>query len=418
MYPVKLSSAVLIFLVAVSGCTAEETRQSIQVERVPDTVSTDDLVEGGNRFALELYLEACEGDQAENIFFSPFSISSALAMTYTAARGETAGEMEEVLHFGLSPGMVGRGFRTLMDEMSSGDLSGAESGEPFTLTIANGLWVKEGFQLLEEYRQSVAEYFDAAVENLDFSGDPEGSRQTINRWVAERTLDRIQDLIPPGILGEDTRVVLTNAVYFKASWDKPFDENATSDGRFLLADGSAVVVPMMNQTEFFRYCSLEGCRAVELFYAGGDASMLIVLPDGDIQEFQDDLDVAGLERIRESMSSVNLSLTMPRFEFTATMQLSGMLQSMGMETAFSGDADLSGFTGTKDLYISEVIHKAFVKVDEAGTEAAAATAVMVNIISMPPPPEEMNINRPFMFFIMDGETGTIVFMGRVMDPAG
>lgn len=418
MYPVKLSLAVLIFLVAVSGCSAEETRQSIQVERVPDTVSTEELVEGGNRFALELYLKACEGDQAENIFFSPFSISSALAMTYIAARGETADEMEEVLHFGLSPGMVGRGFRSLMNEMSSGDLSGAESGEPFTLAIANGLWVKEGFQLLDEYRQSVAESFDAAVENLDFSGNPEGSRQTINRWVAERTLDRIQDLIPPGILGEETRVVLTNAVYFKASWDKPFDENATSDGRFLLADGSAVVVPMMNQTEFFRYASFEGCRAVELFYAGGDASMLIILPDGDIQEFQDDLDVTGLERIMENMSPVNLSLTMPRFEFTATMQLSGMLQSMGMEAAFSGGADLSGFTGIPDLYISEVIHKAFVKVDEAGTEAAAATAVMVNITSMPPPPEEMNINRPFMFFIMDGETGSIVFMGRVMDPTG
>lgn len=418
MEPLKLSMAVLVVLAAASGCSAEETRQSAQVERVPDTVSTEALVQGNNSFALDLYLEACEGDQDENIFFSPFSISSALAMTYTAARGETAGEMAEVLHFGLSPGMVGRAFRPLMEQMSSGDLSGAESGEPFTLTIANGLWVREGFQLLEEYRETVAEYFDAAVENLDFSGDPEGSRQTINRWVAERTLDRIKDLIPPGILGEDTRVVLTNAVYFKASWDKPFNEDATSDGRFLLADGGAVVVPMMNQTEFFRYCSLEGCRAVELFYAGGNASMLIVLPDGDIREFQEDLDIAGLERIRGSMSPVNLSLAMPRFEFTATMQLGGMLQSMGMESAFSGDADLSGFTGIPDLYISEVIHKAFVKVDEAGTEAAAATAVMVNVTSMPPPPEELNINRPFMFFIMDGETGSIVFMGRVMDPAG
>lgn len=418
MDPLKTSLAALIFLAAVSGCSAEETRQTFQVERVPDSVWTYELAEGNNRFALNLYLEVCEGDQDGNIFFSPLSISSALAMTYAAARGETAAEMEEVLHFGASPGTVGEGFRPLMEEMSSGDLSGAQSGEPFTLTIANGLWVKEGYQLLEEYRESVAEYFDAAVENLDFSGDPEGSRQTINRWVAERTLDRIKDLIPPGILGEETRVVLTNAVYFKASWDKPFNDNATSDGRFLLADGSAVVVPMMNQTDFFRYGSIDGCKAVELFYAGGDASMLIVLPEGDIREFQEDLDPAGLERIRESMSNVNLRLTMPRFEFTATMQLSGILQSMGMETAFSGHADLSGFTGVPDLYISDVIHKAFVKVDEAGTEAAAATAVMVNVTSMPPPPEEMNIDRPFMFFIMDGETGSIVFMGRVMDPSG
>jgi serpin B len=407
---------VMILMAVASGCSAEDTLPSPQVQPLPEDISTSTISRGNNQFALELYGAVSSEGGSGNIFFSPLSISSALAMTYSGARGQTAEEMNDVLHYGLSPENVGRAYGPFMDALGTGESTGEGSSEPFTLSIANGLWVQDGFQLLEEYRQEVTRYFDAALENLDFQSDAEGARQTINEWVAEKTMDRITDLVPPGILTPDTRVVLTNAVYFKASWDKPFEESLTRDGPFRLADGPAVQVPMMRQTEFFDYVSTEGCSAVELVYAGGGASMLILLPDGDIDEFQTDLDAALLETIRNRMSRVNISLTMPRFEFSATLQLGGTLSSMGMPTAFDGGADFSGFTGYPDLFISEVMHKAFVKVDEAGTEAAAATAVVMNITAMPPPPVEMNVNRPFLFFIMDRETDAIVFMGRVMDP--
>ncbi|MBN2587719.1 MAG: serpin family protein [Candidatus Fermentibacteraceae bacterium] len=412
-----LSSMVLMMMAVVSGCSAEETQPSPQARPVPEEVSHPSIARGINQFALDLYGTVCADDGSGNIFFSPLSISSALAMTYAGAGGQTALEMNDVLHYGLSPENVGRAFQPFIEALGTGEETGGGSREPFTLSIANGLWVQEGFQLLEDYRRQVALYFDAALENLDFQGDPEGSRRTINDWVADKTMDRILDLIPPGILGPDTRVVLTNAVYFKASWDKPFEEALTSEGRFLVADGSTVEVPMMRQTEFFDYVSTEGCSAVELLYSGGGASMLILLPDGDIDVFQQDLDADVLETIRNRMSRVNLFITMPKFEFAGTMQLGGVLGSMGMETAFGGGADFSGFTGSPDLYISEVMHKAFVKVDESGTEAAAATAVVMNLTAMPEPPVEMNINRPFLFFIFDRETDAIIFMGRVMDPA-
>lgn len=405
-------------LSASSGCSSETVPpapEPLPVEQGP--FGGEGVSQGNNRFAMELYGMACQADQTSNIFFSPLSISSALAMTYAGARGQTAEEMNDVLHFGTEPGDIGEEFAVLLGSMSSGTLQGADSGEPFTLSIANGLWVADGFALLPSYVQEMQSRFDAAVENLDFIGAPEASRETINGWIADKTLDRITNLIPSGMLDQETRVVLTNAVYFKASWDKPFEEAVTSDGRFMLADGSATVVPMMTQTEFFDYVSTEGCSAVELPYAGGGASMLILLPDGDIESFQQDLDTGKLTTIRSRMSRVNILLTMPRFEFTRSMQLGQILREMGMEMPFQGSADFSGITGQPNLYISEVMHKAFVKVDEEGTEAAAATAVIMNITAMPPPPVEMTVNRPFIFLIIDEQTGSIVFMGRVMDPS-
>ncbi|MCD4706239.1 MAG: serpin family protein [Candidatus Sabulitectum sp.] len=405
------------FLAAVSGCLAEENLTVPEIQSISDEQAADILIRGNNEFALDLYTEICDMPEAGNIFFSPYSISSALGMTYSGARGQTALDMAEALHFTLPANGINRAFHSITETLNSGSLHGAESGEPFTLAISNGLWVQNGFKLLDEFVAEVTRYYSASVENLDFSNDAEGSREIINDWVAESTMDKILNLIPSGVLGADTRVVLTNAVYFKASWRHPFNEHATSDSRFILTDGSAVSVPTMTQTEHFNYASTEGCSAVELGYTGGNSSMLIILPDGDMQEFQHNFNADMLETIRGGLSSRNVHLSMPRFEFTKSIGLSDILSSLGMESAFGSYADFSGFTGNRDLYISEVLHKAFVKVDEEGTEAAAATAVVMNLLCMPETPLEMTINRPFVFIILDRTTGSIIFIGRVMDPS-
>ncbi len=400
-------------LTVVSGCSAGDNL----VTPVSDEQAVAALVRGNNEFALDLYREVCDMEESDNVFFSPYSISSALGMTFFGAGGQTAVDMAEVLHFTLPAESVNRAFHLITETLGSGTLPGAESGEQFTLAISNGLWVQDGFKLLDSFVTEVTGCYAASVENLDFSGDAEGSREIINSRVAESTMDKILNLIPTGVLGPDTRVVLTNAVYFKASWNHPFDRHATSDASFTLTGGAVVTVPMMTQTEYFNYASAEGWSAVSLDYVGGDVSMLIILPDGDIQELQQNLSADMLETIRGELSSQNVHLSMPGFEFTKSIGLSDILSSLGMESAFGSGADFSGFTGNRDLFISDVVHKAFVKVDEDGTEAAAATAVVMKLLCMPEPPVEMNINRPFVFLILDETTGSIVFMGRVMDPS-
>jgi serpin B len=413
----NLSKMAVILLATGSSCSADENLAVPEVQSVPDADAVQELVQGNNEFAMDLFEKACGSQESDNIFLSPYSISSALGMTYAGARGQTAAEMAGVLNFTLPVEAINRAFYSLTEALSSDERSSSDSGDSFTLSISNGLWVEAGFTLLDEYVAEVTRYYSAAVRNLDFINDSEGSRETINDWVAERTLNRIQDLIPPGALNEDTRVVLTNAVYFKASWSKPFDERSTADAPFDLSGGSTIEVPMMNQTGFFNYVATEGCRAVELDYAAGNASMLILLPDGDIEEFQQGFSADMLQTIRRRLSSCNVTLSMPKFEFSRSMQLSQLLRGLGMESAFESGADFSGFTGNPDLFISEVLHKAFVKVDEAGTEAAAATAVIMALTAIPQQPVQMIIDSPFMFFILDRESGSILFMGRVMDPS-
>ncbi|MCK5785345.1 MAG: serpin family protein [Candidatus Sabulitectum sp.] len=413
----KILTGLLITAAAVlvipSGCFAEKSAET----QLTDAEAAISFVKGNNEFAFDLYMELCSVEETENVFFSPYSISAALGMTYSGAQGETALDMAETLHFGTPHSVTGRLFQSITEALTSGSLAHRESVEPFKLAISNGLWVQNGYALLDSFVSEVTGSYNASVENLDFAGNSEGSREVINSRVAESTMERILDLIPPGVLGADTRLVLTNAVYFKASWSKPFSEYATYHGDFFLADGSTVNVPVMTQTEHFSYAAGEGYSAVSMDYAGGSASMLIILPDGDLREFESSFDLTELEAIKESLSSQNIHISMPGFEFSKGIGLSEILSSLGMRSAFGNNADFSGITGNRDLYISDVVHKAFVKVDEEGTEAAAATAVVMSLHSIPESPVEMDINRPFFFLIQDNATGSIVFMGRVMNPA-
>jgi serpin B len=384
-------------------------------------VSADDidsLVSGNDEFAFDLYKELSGGDG--NLFLSPYSISLALAMTYAGARGETEQQMADALDFTLSQDRLHSAFNALQQELDSrSQQTEVKEDQRFRLNIVNAIWGQDGYQFLPAYLDTLAQNYGAGLRVLDFASSPEPSRITINDWVSEQTEERIKDLIPAGAIDPLTRLVLTNAIYFNASWQTPFEESATAEGAFTLLDGSQVTAQMMNEQENFLYAQGDGYQAITLPYVGGDLDMLIILPDeGQFEKFQQQLDAQEFESIVQSLSYTEVALSLPKFKFDAQFSLGDTLKAMGMPLAFSDQADFSGMSEAKDLYISDVVHKAFVSVDESGTEAAAATAVIMKALAMPLEPIKMTLDHPFIFAIRDNPTGSILFLGRVTNPAG
>ncbi|GAB4327726.1 MAG: serpin family protein [Dehalococcoidia bacterium] len=389
----------------------------------PDVAPADlaTLVRGNTAFALDLYRQLADTPH-ENIVYSPYSISAALAMTYAGARGDTQAEMAAALRFALHQARLHPAFNALdlaLASRSDVRLDPDQEGEPPRLHIANSVWAEQTKTFLQEYLDVLAEHYGAGIRLVDFMGDPEAAREAINRWVEEQTEDRIKGLIPPGVIDPATRMVLTNAIYFKASWQYPFDEDRTADAAFTRLDGSRVTVPFMHLTESLRYSRSVGLQAVELPYVGDQLAMTIVVPDeGAFATVESSLDAAALEAIFGVLSRAQVQLAMPKFEFEAEFSLEDHLRTLGMDLAFEpGLADFSGMDGLRDLSISDVLHKAFISVDEAGTEAAAATAVVIRETSAPGDIVDLVIDRPFLFFLRDLETGTILFAGRVVDPS-
>jgi len=375
------------------------------------------LVEENSAFAFDLY-QLLRQD-TNNVFFSPYSISQALAMTYSGARGETEKQMSDTLHFVLSQDRLHPAFNGLDIELSKrGEGAQGKDEEGFRLNIVNAIWGQEDYRFLSEFLDVLAENYGAGLRALDFVNAPEESRITINDWVSEQTEGRIEDLIPEGAIDALTRLVLTNAIYFNAAWQFPFNEDATTDGPFYLLDGGEVIVPMMTQTESFGYTKGDDYQAVELPYDGQELSMIILLPsDGQFENFESSMVYQRVTEIISSLAGQQVNLTIPKFEFESEFSLKKALTTMGMPVAFSADADFSGMTGNRDLAIDDILHKAFVSVDEAGTEAAAATAVIMTLTAVPAPPVVVTVDRPFIFLIRDIETGTILFIGRVVNPS-
>jgi serpin B len=384
----------------------------------PDVSSSEQasLIEGNSAFAFELYQALKE--QEANLFYSPYSISLALAMTYAGARGETAEQMADTLQFLLEQDRLHPAFNWLDAELAGrGEGAAGKDGEGFRLNIVNAIWGEKDYEFLSGFLDILAENYGAGLRILDFINETEQSRLTINSWVSDQTEGRIKDLIAPGVLSELTRLVLTNAIYFNAAWEHPFEKKMTEDGPFYLIDGGQINVPMMTQTESLGYVDGGGYQAVELPYDGGELSMVILLPvPGDFGAFEETLNAQRVDAIINDLQYIQVALTMPRFEFDSEFDLNDTLADMGMPIAFTENADFSGMTGKPELFISDVVHKAFVAVDEAGTEAAAATAVEMALTSIPPPPVEVTIDHPFIFLIRDIETGTILFIGRVLNP--
>jgi serpin B len=370
------------------------------------------VVNANNQFAFELYSKY--KSKEDNIFFSPYSISSALAMTYEGARGQTADEIQSVFHFPKDDSLRRESFLKIYEQINKKD-------KKYQLRTANALWAQKDYKFLAEYFNLIDQYYRGKVTNLDFISQTEQSRITINNWVEEQTDNKIRNLIPPGVLNEMTRLVLTNAIYFKGFWDKQFDKKETKEEDFRTSPGNTVKVQMMSLTgeeAEFNYTETERLQILELPYEGEELSMLILLPKGDdLNALEESLNTENLSEWRNRLIEQRVEVYIPKFKFETKYFMAEDLKGMGMPTAFSMNADFSGMTGKKDLFISQVIHQAFVEVNEEGTEAAAATAVVWKGLSVRPKSIKIfKADHPFIFVIQEKETGDILFLGRVTNP--
>ncbi len=379
----------------------------------PESGATGQVVGAINQFAFDLYSHLKKKEQG-NLFYSPFSLSVAMAMTYEGAREQTAGEIRQVFHYPDDIDTLRQGFSGIMARVNKKD-------KKYELRTANALWAQRNYPFLPEYFQTVEKYYGGRLNSVDFVGDTENSRLTINRWVEEQTNDRIKNLIPPNVIDSLTRLVLTNAIYFKGLWEKQFPKKATREADFRVSADKTVRVPLMYLQEAeVKYFENEDLQAVELPYVGGEISMLVLLPKGELSRVEPYLSSDKLEALRGMLTGLEkVDVYLPRFKFETKYLMGGkegLLGKMGMPTAFTLAADLSGMTGQKELLITEVVHQAFVEVNEEGTEAAAATGVVVGIKMVSSKPV-FRADHPFIFIIQERQTGTILFLGRVVNPA-
>jgi len=426
-----LTIGIALLMVAIVTATAVLFLFPYQPDQPPQTDDTgstqsgiQQVVNANNQFAFDLYSELDKSEQG-NIFYSPYSISAALAMTYEGAKGQTADEMKSVFHFPES-NILRPNFAAIYNEINRGN-------KAYELRTGNALWAQYDYNFLEDYTSRVEQYYGGKVANLDFKQETEKSRQTINSFIEEQTNDKIKDLIPAGVLSPMTRLVLTNAIYFKGTWEWEFDKSDTRDQDFKIAPTNVVKTPMMYMDPDkarFNYADLGKLQILELPYKGEKISMLILLPkQGEDYDFNTgeritydytlkDIQFSSqkLEEYKAQMQETKLdSISLPKFEFDTKYFMKDTLSAMGMPTAFSFDADFSGMNGIRELFISAVIHQAYVKVDEKGTEAAAATAVVMDRMAAMPR-NVFRADHPFIFIIQEKETGNILFMGRVTDP--
>jgi serpin B len=421
---------ILVILVAASVISLSTNTQAPIISQKltrftqGDSLATSEaeqtIIDANNQFTYNLYgkLSNDPKNSGKNIFFSPFSISSAMAITYEGARGQTADEIRTVLHFPDNNTRLQKGY--------SGIYAGINREQRgYTLRTANALWAEKTHAFLPEYILTANQYYGADATNLDFIGKPEDSRVTINKWIEDKTENKIRNLLPTGTISSDTRLVITNAVYFFGKWEKPFDKKDTYEQPFYIpSNGSApeqeISVQMMQRGDHFNYAETDRLKMIELPYNntnGKKISMLVILPvKNNLPDVEKSLDAATVQTLEKSLTDTKIVVFLPKFRFDTDYKLSNTLGSMGMPAAFTHAADFSGMDGTGGLFIGNVVHKAYVDVNEEGTEAAAASAVHLTQGSHNPP--TFYANHPFLFIIQDRENGNILFMGRVMNPNG
>jgi len=390
----------LLFLLAVSSTFAEEPPSDLKA-----------AVAGNNAFALDLY--SMLKKEKGNLFFSPYSISSALAMTYGGARDDTAEEMAKVLHFALGVDKTHPAFAELNTVFGQIQKRGQVQ-----LHIANSLWPQKGYRLLPEYLTLTKRYYGVSVTHVDYVKAAEDACKIINTWVEDRTKDKIKNLIRPGALDPLTVLVLVNAIYFKGNWASQFDPNRTTESDFSLLGDAKTQVSMMYQKGKFGYGEIEGAQLLDLPYVGKELSMVLILPEkpDGLSKVEDQLTTENLDSWVSRISEQDVNVYLPKFKVTwGTFELNKPLQALGMRKAFGSGADFSGMDGTKTLFIGLVLHKACVEVNEEGTEAAAATAVVMRKgLSRT---YTFKADHPFLFLIRDNVTGSILFLGRILDPS-
>jgi len=438
IFGISALGALAVLFIIIAGCTTgttpvpsgshgnlvtpETTMHPIEKQTTGTPKHIIAVTEANNRFAFDLYSRLAKDPEytGSNLFFSPFSLSSALAITYEGAKGKTADEIRSVFYFPDNDTALRGGFSAMNAGINSGDSS-------YSLRTANALWAEKTYPFLTDYVTTVEHSYGAKTTNLDFLGHSEDSRVTINSWVEDKTEDRIKDLIPAGVIDPMTRLVITNAIYFKGDWVKQFDKNKTADAEFRTAPGKVVMVSMMQRTDedaIYLYMENNNLQMLSMPYehtTGKKLSMVVLLPKEDsLTKTEASLNAEELYALMQSAESRQVKVYFPKYTLkTKYERLGRTLAAMGMPTAFSDNADFSGMDGTKSLFISDVIHQAFVDVNEEGTEAAAATAVVMKLAAAPVSQEPVPVfraNHPFIFIIRDDERGAILFMGRVVNP--
>lgn len=372
------------------------------------------LVEGNNRFALDLYQQLAKKSDGA-IFFSPYSVSTALAMAYAGAKGDTAEQMAKTLHFTLPSDKLNAAFGDMLRKLTADD---PERG--FQLHVANRLWAQQGYKFLPAFLQVTKDSYGAELGLVDFVNQTEVARTTINDWVAKQTNDKIQDLVPQGALTDQTRLVLTNAIYFNARWQSPFHEASTAKGSFHVSAQQTAQIDFMRQKSWFGYSHPDKLQLLEMPYEGSALVMDVLLPnrvDG-LADLEKSLTSAALDGWLAKLDHPEANVTFPKFKLTEQADLGAALSTLGMPLAFSANsADFSGMNGNHDLFLSAVLHKAYVDVNENGTEAAAATAGVFGATAVPAaPPENFKADHPFVILIRDSASGSIYFMGRYLGP--
>jgi serpin B len=409
----KIITFVFIVIICFFSCGAKEN--AVRADDEGSSIEGSEVImQANNEFAFELYSQFCKENPDENIFFSPYSILVALIMTYEGAKGKTAEEMQLVLHIPEDADVRRPNFARIYNQINKED-------KEYALSTANALWAQRDFPFLEDYMNAIEKYYGGKVTNLDIIGATEEARQIINTWVADHTNQKIKDLIPKGALNMNTRLVLTNAIYFKGTWIVQFDENETLEEDFRTSTGDIVKVPMMRivgPDARFKYAETDDIQILQLRYEGDDLAMFILLPkEKDLSDIEASITPDALSAWQGMLREQKVYVFVPKFKFTTKYFMIKTLSKMGMPNAFTTAADFSGMTGARDLFISNVIHQAFVEVNEEGTEAAAATGVLMESTSAMPMTPVFRADHPFIFIIQETETGNILFMGRMSDPS-
>jgi len=381
--------------------------------KAEENIMIKNIARDNTLFALDLYnqLKMTDG----NLFFSPFSIFTALAMTWAGARENTAVQMAETLHFTEKPAQFHRAIGDLISQLNA-----VQKETDVELSIANAIWAQKGYQFLDEFFRIVQQSYQADLKQVDFSSAAESARQAINAWVEQQTNEKIKDLLPPKVLNALTRLVLVNAIYFKGFWDNQFKSRDTREMEFWLLTEIAVKVPMMHQEHQFGYWENDWLQIIEMPYKEESLSLIVLLPKEKtgITDLEQKLNFENMMAWQSRLRKRKVIVFFPKFKIESQFSLGQTLALMGMPDAFDPElADFSAMVGQKELYISAVIHKAFLEVNEEGSEAAAATGVVVSVTSIAPSPPIFKADHPFVFFIRDNKSQSILFLGRVLNPA-
>ncbi|HOJ89007.1 MAG TPA: serpin family protein [Pseudothermotoga sp.] len=373
------------------------------------TIGFGTVYDSSNLFAFDIYRTLSK--QPGNIFLSPFSISTALAMAYIGAADNTAQQMKDVLHFNLDDETLHSGFSELISSLN-------QPNEKYQLSIANSMWAQEGYPFLKEFIDKVQKYYSSGLNYVDFAETTEEARQRINNWVEEKTNQRIKDIIKPGDIDSLTKLVLTNAIYFKGNWAKPFDPSLTKKETFYVSNKQEKQVEMMFESLTAAYTEDSLVQVLELPYAGDELSMIIVLPlkGKSLEDVEGKLSLVLFKEWVNNLRTEKVDVYLPKFKMECRLNLKKTLVAMGMIDAFTDEADFSKMDGTTMLKIKDVIHQSFVDVNEEGTEATASTAVIINIKMGPSIPVIFKADKPFLFFIYDKTHDLILFMGRLSNP--